>query len=116
MGAETCAVASRKITTRTTFETISAITNDAHLLTQPRVWSQLDPASAIGANTIAMSSSALRTSRLIHTITAAPMARPAMKMVRIAPAPGAAMLSADEAGGRAGRCGRPSAPCWSRPR
>ena len=68
MGAETCAVASRKITTRTTFETMRAITNDAHLLTQPRVWSQLDPASATGANTIAMSSSALRTSRLIHTM------------------------------------------------
>src|SRR3954462_14515282 len=33
MGAETWAVASRKITTRTTFDTISAITNDAHLLT-----------------------------------------------------------------------------------
>src|SRR4051795_13210270 len=72
MGAETWAVASRKITTRTTFDKIRAITNDTHLLTQPRVWSQLDPARAIGANTIAMSRSALRMSRLIHTIAAAP--------------------------------------------
>ena len=94
IGAETWAVASRKITTSTTFERISAITKVAHLLTQLRVWSQLDPASAIGAKTIAISSSALRISRLIHTTTAAPMARPARKIVRIAPAPGAAMLMA----------------------
>ncbi|MEI2811915.1 MAG: hypothetical protein V9F00_17520 [Nocardioides sp.] len=38
------------------------------MLTQPRVWSQLDPASAMGAKTIAMSSSALRMRRLIHTM------------------------------------------------
>ena len=93
IGVETWAVARRKITTRTTFETIRAITNDAHLLTQPRVWSQVEPASAMGAKTIAMSNSALRMSRLTHTITAAPMARPAMNMVMMAPAPGAAMFS-----------------------
>src|SRR3954462_9999384 len=81
IGAETCAVASRKITTRTTLETIIAITKVAHLLTQARVWSQLDPASAMGAKTTAISRSALRTSRLIQTITAAPVARPAMKIV-----------------------------------
>src|SRR3954452_19098656 len=92
IGAETCAVASRKITTRTTLDTISAMTNCAHLLTQDLVWSQLDPASAMGAKTIAMSSNALRMSRLIHTIMAAPMAIPAMKMVMMALAPGAATL------------------------
>ena len=85
-------MASRKITTSTTLDTIIAITKVAHLPTQPRVWSQLDPASAMGAKTMAISSSALRTSRLIHTITAAPMARPATKIVTMAPAPGAATL------------------------
>ena len=86
-------MASRKITTRTTFERIKAITNVAHFPIQPRVWSHEAPAIAMGANTIAINNRALRTRRLIHTITAAPIAKPARKIVTIAAAPGATMLS-----------------------
>src|SRR3546814_21116466 len=67
IGAETRAVASRKITTSTSLDKISAITKVTHLPTQPRVWSQEAPARAMGANTIATTSSALRTRRIIHT-------------------------------------------------
>src|SRR4051795_12229163 len=81
MGAETWAVASRKITTRTTFERIIAITKVAQRLSQVRVWSQLDPAKAIGANTIAMSSRAFRMRRLIQTTIAPTMVMLARKIV-----------------------------------
>lgn len=42
---------------------IRAITKVAHLPTQPRVWSHVAPAIAVGPNTIAISSSALRVPR-----------------------------------------------------
>lgn len=100
IGAETWAVASRKITTITTFETIKAMTKDAHLLSQPRVWSKLELASAMGAKTIAISSRALRTSKLIQTRIAAPMASPAMKIVTIAPAPGCGDVEAGQPSGK----------------
>ena len=85
MGAETCAIATRKMTTRTSLEKIRAITKAAHLANQPLVASHVAPASATGPNTMATSSSALRMSRETHTIAAALMARPARKMVMIAP-------------------------------
>ncbi|KZE90482.1 hypothetical protein AVP41_00001 [Microbacterium sp. TNHR37B] len=94
MGAETCAIATRKMTTRTSLEKIRAITKVAHLPNHPLVASHVAPASAIGPNTMATSSSALRMSRENHTIAAALMARPARKMVMIAPTPGATMLMA----------------------
>ena len=92
MGAETWVIATRKITTSTSFEAMSAITNAAHLVNQPLVASQLLPERAMGANTIATNSSALRISRLNQTIAAALMARPARKIVMIAPTPGAVIL------------------------
>src|SRR5687768_15780906 len=90
IGADTWAVASRKITTSTTFDKIIASTNGAHLATHERVWSQLAPAKAMGAKTIAISSRALRIRRLNHTTSAPMIARLARKIVRIDPAPGAA--------------------------
>ena len=92
IGAEIWAVAIRKITTRTTFDRIIAITNIAHRDTHERVWSQLDPARAMGAKTIAIRSSALRIRRLNQTISEAMIARLARKIVRIAPAPGEARV------------------------
>src|SRR4051795_10867191 len=89
MGAETWAVASRKITTSTTLDRIRAITKPAHLPAQLRVWSQLDPDRAMGANTMATNRRALRIRRLIHTITAAPMASTEMKIVTMTATPGA---------------------------
>src|SRR5487761_1276730 len=63
-------IATRKITTTTSFETINATTNDAHLLNQPRAASHDWPDRATGASTTATSSSALRISRLNQTIAA----------------------------------------------
>src|SRR3546814_11756616 len=60
IGADTWAVARRKITTSTSLDKIRAITNVAHFPIQPRVWSHEAPAKAIGANTMATSRSALR--------------------------------------------------------
>ncbi|MAY97664.1 MAG: hypothetical protein CMH84_14175 [Nocardioides sp.] len=87
-------MASRKITTRTSFDRIIAITNVAQRLSHVLVWSQLAPARAIGAKTIAMRRSALRIRRLIQTTIAPMMARLARNMVRMAPAPGAPRLMA----------------------
>lgn len=92
IGAETWVIATRKITTSTSFDRIKAITNVAHFPNHPLVASHENPARAIGANTIATSSSALRIRSENHTIAAALMARPARKIVTIAPTPGAAML------------------------
>ena len=92
IGAETWVIATRKITTSTSFDKIKAITNVAHFPNQPLVASHETPARAMGANTIATSSSALRIRSENHTIAAALMARPARKIVTIAPTPGAAML------------------------
>ncbi len=100
IGAETCPIATRKITTRTSLEKIRAITNAAHLANQPFVASHVAPARATGPNTTATSSSALRISRENHTIAAADMARPAKKIVRIAPTPGPPMLMAPRATAR----------------
>src|SRR3546814_20709945 len=92
IGADTWAVASRKITTSTSLDKISAITNVAHFPIQPRVWSHEAPARAMGANTMATNRRALRTSRLIPTLTAAMIAIPARTIVRIAAEPGALRL------------------------
>ena len=92
MGADTWVTATRNITTRTSLEQTRATTNIAHFPIHPRLASQDAPLNASGANTTATSSSALRTSRESHTMAAAVIARPAMKMVMIAPTPGAAML------------------------
>ncbi|KJL29677.1 hypothetical protein RL72_00307 [Microbacterium azadirachtae] len=92
IGWETWAMATRNTTTRTSLDRIRASTKVAHLPNQPRVASHDAPARATGANTIATSRRALRTSRENHTIAAAEIARPAKKMVMIAPTPGAAML------------------------
>src|SRR5690625_1588439 len=83
MGAETWVIATRKITTSTSFEAIRAMTKAAHLVNHPLVASQLLPESAIGANTIATNRSALRMRRLNQTIAAALIASPARKIVMI---------------------------------
>ncbi len=92
MGAETWVIATRNITTSTSLEQISATTNIAHFPIHPREASQDAPLNASGANTIATSSSAFRTRRESQTMAAAVIASPAMKIVMIAPTPGAAML------------------------
>ena len=94
IGAATWVIATRNITTSTSLEQISATTNIAHLLIHPLVASHDEPDRARGANTIATSSSALRTSSESHTIAAEVIASPARKIVMIAPTPGAAMLIA----------------------
>ncbi|AJO56850.1 hypothetical protein BF96_00115 [Micrococcus luteus] len=85
-------MATRNIKTRTSLEQISAMTNIAHLPIHPLLASHDAPENARGANTIATSNSALRTSSDSHTIAAAAIAKPARKIVMIAPTPGAAML------------------------
>ena len=80
-------MATRNITTRTSLEQISAMTNIAHLLIHPRLASHDAPEKARGANTMATSSSAFLTSRESQTMAAAAIARPA-EDVMIAPTPG----------------------------
>jgi hypothetical protein len=92
IGAETWVIATRNITTRTSLEQIRATTNIAHFPIHPREASQDAPLNASGANTTATSRSAFLTRRDSHTIAAAVIARPAMKIVMMAPTPGAAML------------------------
>ena len=92
IGALTCSMATRKMTTSTSFEKIRAMTKAAHLANHPFAVSQVNPARAMGAKTIATSSSALRMSSENHTIAAPAMPRPARKIVTIAPTPGEAML------------------------
>ena len=82
MGAETCATATRKITTSTSFDRISAITNATHFVNHPLAASHVAPASAIGPNTIATSSSALRMRSENQTIAAALIARVEEKLSR----------------------------------
>src|SRR3546814_14925310 len=69
IGAETWAVASRKITTSTSLAKISANTKVDHLPIQPRGWSHGAPARASGDNPIPTRSRDLVTHRLIlqHT-------------------------------------------------
>jgi hypothetical protein len=78
--------------TSTSFDTISALTREAHLPNHPFVASHVIPAIATGPNTTATRSKAFRMRRENHTIAAAEIARPAKKIVMIAPTPGAATL------------------------
>nr|BFF10406.1 hypothetical protein GCM10025699_17090 [Microbacterium flavescens] len=94
MGADTWATATRKMTTRTSFDKISATTNAAHFPNHPFVVSHAAPARAIGPKTIATRRSALRIRSENHTMAAALIARPARKIVTIAPTPGVAILIA----------------------
>src|SRR5271155_3781299 len=75
IGAFIWLIATRKITTTTSLETISATTKPAHLENQPRAASHDWPDSAIGASTTATSSSDLRISKLNQTIAAPVIAR-----------------------------------------
>lgn len=92
MGALICPMATRNTTTMTSFEKMSATTNAAQRPNQPFAASQVNPASAMGAKTMATSSSALRMSSVNHTMPAPAMPSPARKIVMIAPTPGEAML------------------------
>src|SRR5690625_4439404 len=94
IGADTWVTATSRITTSTSLDNTSAMTNIAHLEIQPRVASQEAPENANGASTTATSSSALRMSSESHTMAAAAMAKDARKIVRIAPTPGAPTFSA----------------------
>ena len=92
MGALTCPMATRNTTTMTSFEKMSATTNAAHLPNHPFAASQVNPARAMGAKTMATSSSALRMSSVNQTMPAPAMPSPARKIVMIAPTPGEEML------------------------
>jgi hypothetical protein len=70
-------------------DTINAIVNAAHLPNQPLAPSHVNPANAKGPNTTDTRIRALRTRSENQTIRAEEIARPAKKMVMMAPAPGA---------------------------
>ncbi len=93
IGAETCVMETKKITTSTNLDKINARTNIAHLPIHPFAASHDEPENANGASTTATSSRALRISSDSHTIAAEPIANPARKIIRIAPTPGAAIVS-----------------------